>query len=252
MSLDNDAAIWSAFEDDYEDADLDYEDDIDRALFPLPSSDSGFSASSPPSKPSPAATFYQKYTDSLRRNLSDDPPLHQRVLNTLVFMNAQGLNLELFLGALFWGDAECIRDSKIQHERTTFMRSPVLQDILALWWKSRTTERADGSDLMKEFVLTCTGEVLSAEMERATGSIFRPPQDNPLLEGNLTGLNFREVGESLQTSGGAPYLWRLLSMLSSTDRQRKENSVKNPFHVRLFLECRTLIFTVLFLRLFSQ
>ena len=152
-------------------------------------------------------------------------------------MNEKGLNLELFLSALFWGDAGCISNRKIIYERTAFIKSPTLPSVLSLWWQNRVTEQADGSDPMEEFALNCAAEVLDTELARVATTVLRPEKE-ALSEGNLTGINFRGIGEALQTSpSGAPHLWRLLTSLSRTKHQWRENTVKDPFHVSMPNSC---------------
>lgn len=49
------------------------------------------------------------------------PTLKSQVKNSLRAIQEQGLNLELFLEALFWGNPGCMANPVIWHECTTFM-----------------------------------------------------------------------------------------------------------------------------------
>ncbi|KAI0668429.1 hypothetical protein C8Q78DRAFT_1098590 [Trametes maxima] len=156
----------------------------------------------------------------------------ERIESILDALRAQGLNLELFLGALFWGDAECTSNARIAHERTVFMQSDTLEGILRRWWHPPTykKDRAGGGKVMEDFVQECAGKMLEREMNDLS-TWLRPPGDI-LSKEKLTSVNFRMVGNEIQTTR-APRLWSMLQHLAQSSRQEKENTVKNPFHVIL-------------------
>lgn len=232
MDQDSDEVYFDAVNWADDNLELDYDDPLDQLLFPasddLP----------PPSQPPKASVsfFYEGYTAALRNALHADTPVHERVRDTLIYMQEeQGLNLELFLDALFWGDPGCISDRKVRHERTTFVRSPTLISVLNHWWRPSTGEQSGGGERMKDFVLEKAMEVLNAELDGVAQGAYRVPKDqDPLTQEYLTSLNLRNFGNFLQTSG-APRLWLLLQSLASTDRQIQHNTMKNPFHVCLVL-----------------
>ncbi|KAI0639717.1 hypothetical protein C8Q77DRAFT_1082554 [Trametes polyzona] len=140
------------------------------------------------------------------------------------------MNLEVFLGALFWGDAGCTANPIITHERSVFMRSDTLIEVLERWWHPPTSKQSGGRKPMEDFVLSCAGDLLEREVD-SVAAWFRPP-DDMLSKEKLTSVNFRAVGTELQTTR-APRLWSVIQRLAWTRRQQKENTVKNPFHVIL-------------------
>ncbi|KAI0350254.1 hypothetical protein OH77DRAFT_1573825 [Trametes cingulata] len=219
-----DEEYWEAFADDALD-DLDYDD-----LAP----DTGSDNTLPfiPSSPSAASSFYSGYTAALRASLPHNgPSLATRVENVLVFMKGQGLNLELFLEALFWGDSGCTANPRIMHERTVFMRSPTLLSVLDKWWRPPTRDRTERGAAMKELLVQRVSELVVEELEEVASAELRPPE-NPLSAANLTSVNFRDVGIRIQSTH-APRLWFILQRLAWSPRQQAENTQKNPFHVIL-------------------
>lgn len=227
-AIDEDEIYYDAFNQDWDDPDMDYLDELDLSLFPPPTAELP-ALSTPPS--SASASFYEGYTATLRDALPHNGlPLQSRVRATLDYMRAeQGLNLELFLDALFWGDAGCISDARIKHERTVFMRSPTLLSVLSHWWCPPTSEHAGGGEPMKDFVMARATQLLEDELHALCTTSFRPPPD-PLSRDNLTRVNFRTFGMDLQMHT-ARRLWLVLQTLACTPRQRAENVLKNPFHV---------------------
>ena len=228
MEADDDV-YFDAFDWDYNDSDCDYLDDIDISLLPNDALPTG---PPPPLVPPPstATSFYRGYTDALRRDIpTEGPTVASRAEAVLHYMrDNQGLNLELFLESVFWGDAGCIANPKCIHERSVFMKSPTLISVLDHWW-----HHASG-DALRGWTVGRAAEVLGEEMDQVGETSFKKP-DNPLSKEYLTHVDFRAFGMQLQSSG-APYLWYILQMLASTPRQRKENTVKNPFHVRVIPE----------------
>ncbi|RDX45838.1 hypothetical protein OH76DRAFT_1457458 [Lentinus brumalis] len=145
--------------------------------------------------------------------------------------NNQGLNLELFLEALFWGDSGCTADPKIAHERRNFMNSPALLSVLNRWWCPPTGMASGGGDGMRDFVTVRATELLVEELDGAAKTVFRPPPDH-LSQEYLTSMNFRKFGTTLQTDLTSR-LWFVLQSLAMTQRQLLENKHKDTFHIIL-------------------
>ncbi|KAM5534908.1 hypothetical protein V8D89_011463 [Ganoderma adspersum] len=171
-----------------------------------------------PPRPNVRSELYKGYTQALCQKA--------RVYDCITYMNTMGLNLELFLNAVFWGDSSCISNSKIRHERMVFMNSTSLP-------APPTQDHASGGkNVVQEFVMEHAGEMLEKEVKAAT-PYFRVPEGvDPLSHHNLTWTNFREFGIQLQ-SKGTPLLWRVLQRLAWMKQQQQENKMKNPFHVIL-------------------
>ncbi|KAI0635511.1 hypothetical protein C8Q77DRAFT_1052916 [Trametes polyzona] len=243
-SADFDAEYWAAFEDEFlDDATFDYYNELQLC----PSDDFEPPPLLPPSavRPSAGAAFHGRYTASVRNVLSaGGRSIEQRVLSVLESIQAEGLNLEIFLGALFWGDAACTTNHKIKHERAVFMRSTTLVEVLQRWWHPPTSKHSGGAQAMEDFVLTCAGELLEQEMKDIAPWLRAP--DDMLSRERLSSINFREIGVELQTER-APRLWGMLQRLAWSPRQQKENTMKTPFHV-----CLTVILTTISMLSYSR
>ncbi|CDO73373.1 hypothetical protein BN946_scf185013.g6 [Trametes cinnabarina] len=226
-----DEDLWAAFDNDVGNFDPDY--DYLDAPGELPQHDNP--PLLPDSTPSPQSTanpFYAQYTHSRRSAIASDQcgfTLEQRVECSLEAILAQGLNLEIFLDAIFWGDAACVVNTRVRHERTVFMNSATFPSLLDRWWASERAGR--GRAQLQDFVMDRAGHVLEKEITSVVPR-FRAGPD-PLSQASLTAVNFREFGVQLQNSGGTPYLWRVLQRLACSPRQERENTIKNPFHVIL-------------------
>ncbi|OJT05420.1 hypothetical protein TRAPUB_13205 [Trametes pubescens] len=187
MSTTDDETYWDAFGDDP------YDDELE--LDPLDANSHAPEPNLPfiPAPQSSAASFYGVYTASKRASFPHGSAnLETRVVNTMAFMQAQGLNLELFMEAVFWGDSDCTANYTISYERTVFMRSPTLLSVLSNWWCPPTKESSGGGAAMKEFLVLRVGELLVEELEEVARTELRPPAD-ALSAANLTSINFRDV-----------------------------------------------------------
>ncbi|KAH9847961.1 hypothetical protein C2E23DRAFT_871531 [Lenzites betulinus] len=196
----DDAEYWAAFEDSDDDEPLNYDDEL------------GYTASA-------RETFCKQGGN-----------LEASVVKILELIKDEGLNLEIFLDAIFWGDSGCQANYTISHQRAVFMRSPTLVTVLDNWWHPPTRKDSGGGKPMEDFVLARAGELLEEDMDNVM-TRFRPPQDM-LSKERLTSVNFRLVGNELRTTH-TPRLWSLLEQLACTRRQQKLNKHKNPFHVVL-------------------
>ncbi|THH14429.1 hypothetical protein EUX98_g9612 [Antrodiella citrinella] len=175
----------------------------------------------------PHMSFYATYTDSVENNLSQEE-IGRRSADVVTYMKRRGLNLAVFLNAIIWGNPICTSRADVQHERTTFMSSKYLKIVLENWWRPPGGAKS-GQQVIQDFAVGCTQEVLTAEMNHIAPSMR--PDDNPLEHDNLTSVDFEEFGTYLSGTGGAPILWMLLMSLAWGVRQAKENSLKSPFHV---------------------
>ena len=117
-----------------------------------------------PPRANARSELYEGYTQALRESIgSDGPSLEARVYECITYMNTMGLNLELFLNAVFWGDSGCVSNSKIRHERTVFMNSASLPAVLERWWNPPTQDHASGGkNTVQEFVMEHAGEIIFA------------------------------------------------------------------------------------------
>ncbi|TBU51094.1 hypothetical protein BD310DRAFT_1043575 [Dichomitus squalens] len=181
-----------AFDNDLGDFDPDYDylDSYNEDFDPTPPP---LADLSPRRAQDARSMLFENYTQTLRDGLgAGGMTLEDRVLACITYMNTMGINVELFMTALFWGDHGCIVNPKIRHERTVFMNSTSLRSILERWWNPPTHDHASGGKAaVREFVMEHAGEMLEEEMHDATPSFRLPEDSNPLLHENLTTLNFR-------------------------------------------------------------
>ena len=92
-------------------------------------------------------------------------------------MDAQGLNLTIFLDALSWGDLDC-NSPKIRYAHTGLLLSEELPSILQQWWKP---PRVPGSPharfqgataALDNFVTNCFSAIAEKELENLTPLFF--------------------------------------------------------------------------------
>ncbi|OJT15551.1 hypothetical protein TRAPUB_6526 [Trametes pubescens] len=186
-----DEDLWAAFDNDLGDFDPDY----DYLDVPAVAADERPPPIADPLPRSTSDAFYGQYTELRRSSLpsNSNTALAIRVANSLNAISAQGLNLEIFLDAVFWGDDACTSDPVVRYERTVFMRSPTLSSILARWWSPPTQDHASaGKPQLQEFVMDRAGQLLEKEIINVVQQ-FKPGPD-PLSQASLTAVNFREFG----------------------------------------------------------
>ncbi len=209
---------FAAFGDDF----IDFDEDFNG---PLSQVDSELSAPIlPPLPPRPRQSAFRQ-TNPLRAQIPEGE-LEPKISAVLAFMKREGINLALFLDAIFWGDAACTANRDIVHERTNFLDSPDFEVVLNRIWKPPT--RAKSHNLaLHGFVCDAMAELLETEMA-SIALVLTPPND-ALSKEHLAGVNFRALGQALQK--GAPETWRLFERLATTARGRKENTMKDAFLV---------------------
>lgn len=167
-------------------------------------------------------------TRSLREQL--DGPLLEKVTNVLRFMDAQGLNLTIFLDALSWGDPDC-NSPKIRYARTGLLLSEELPLILQRWWKP---PRVPGSPharfqgataALDNFSTNCFSAIAEKELENLT-PLFFSHTGQDVTEDELTSIKIPDAVKSVQAL--APGLWKLFHGMAVTRRQKEKNTRKNP------------------------
>ncbi|KII93855.1 hypothetical protein PLICRDRAFT_102389 [Plicaturopsis crispa FD-325 SS-3] len=156
-----------------------------------------------------------------------------KVNKVLLEIDAQGLDLPIFLDALSWGDPGCTsgREANIRYARSSLMHSTELPGILERWWKpprsSKTKKRRPegGKKSMEEFAASCVESMLQSEMA-AVASPLKSPAGEDLTEETLTSISFSALGTEMKTR--APNLWRMLRGSAYSAAQAKRNTTKNP------------------------
>lgn len=148
---------FAAFGDDFND-DYDYflsglqsEPELDVPTTPT--------LSSPPLPRRPPSERTFRQTDVLREKIPSGA-LEPRILTVLGSMKREGLNLALFLDAIFWGDPVCTANRDIVYERTTFLDSPEFESVLGRLWSPPTRRAKSHEAALQVFVSNAMDETL--------------------------------------------------------------------------------------------
>ncbi|KAF7318340.1 hypothetical protein HMN09_00342800 [Mycena chlorophos] len=179
-------------------------------------------------------SFLRLNTERLRAKLGGD--VCGRVKTVLEAMDGAGLNLPIFLDAVSWGDAECIRDAKVRAARTSLMLSEELPGILRRWWKpprisnSNKKRPQGGQVVMEAFARDVTLATIEREL-RLLGPLLRSPKGHDIDEDELTGVKLKALIKQIEET--APHLWALMRDIASSPAQRKINTFKSPTKVIL-------------------
>lgn len=211
--------------------DSDSESDIDQPIYDdtEESEEEGEEEITPPGIPI-------RGTQGLREDLkSKGQDVAHPIRQVLIFMDAIGIDVPLFIDGISWGSEACIRDAKIRSARSSLMTSPELPDILRRWWRPPRTrksknKRAKGGKLVMElFAKECCQSVLNRELE-CIAKFMVSPKGEDIKEETLIGSGFEKMGEEIRTH--APNLWSVMQGLGYTSEQMERNTHKNPDKVR--------------------
>ncbi|KAJ6601733.1 hypothetical protein DFH09DRAFT_969288 [Mycena vulgaris] len=168
-------------------------------------------------------------TETLRANMQGK--LSDKVKAVLYAMDANQINLPIFLDALSWGDQDCITDAKIRSARSALMHSRELPGIIRRWWKpplargSHHSRPKGGRDALESFA----EEVMRSTIERELDSlakILSSPAGKDVDEDELTGASFTELISRVKEL--APHVWALVHRMAFSERQEDRNTHKDP------------------------
>ncbi|KDQ49210.1 hypothetical protein JAAARDRAFT_716162 [Jaapia argillacea MUCL 33604] len=168
-------------------------------------------------------------TEFRRSSLANDE-VFSKVRKILALIEAEGLNLTIFLDAIFWGNPHCVDDPQVRYARTALLVSSQLSDILHRMWQPPLSSRSHHSrakgarETIVQLVHEFEEDAMRHEMA-IISKLFRTSADQ-LREEDLT--NFAYEGVLKEVKEGAPNLWRVLSLAGYTAKQRTVNSHKNP------------------------
>ncbi|KAJ6607872.1 hypothetical protein B0H10DRAFT_1726066, partial [Mycena sp. CBHHK59/15] len=99
--------------------------------------------------------------------------------------------LPIFLGAIGWGNKECTTDAKIRFHWSALLNSKELPHILRRWSKpprpsgSKTARPKGTKQVMQDFAIECSLEVLEKELENLV-QVFKSPAGLDVTEEQLT------------------------------------------------------------------
>ena len=157
-------------------------------------------------------------------------------LRTL-FMDAQGINLTIFLDALSWGDPDCNLD-KIRYAQTGLILSEELPLILQGWWKpprvpgSPHARTQGATEALNNFTSSCFSVIAEKELENLTPLFFSHTACD-VMQDELTSIKIPDAVGTVQRL--APCLWSLLHGMAVTRQQQENNTRKNPNTVSFVL-----------------
>ncbi|KIJ62763.1 hypothetical protein HYDPIDRAFT_93422 [Hydnomerulius pinastri MD-312] len=168
-------------------------------------------------------------TQGLKAKLRGQPilPKVRRVLNVI---REEGMNLPLFLDALFWGgDPECHSDRTLGFARTALLVSEELPGILARCYRpprnhNKGPRPAGGRRALEIFAVQIVGDLVNRDMEHLGPLFLSPPTD--LTTEHLTTFDFDKFTSKIETA--APLVCNLVDKMVYSPKQRARNSHKNP------------------------
>ena len=175
-------------------------------------------------------SFSQEQTANFR--IESWPDITTKVKAVIAFMQAEKLNVVLFLDAFSWVDEGCIADPIIKQARTQLMTSAELPQILQRWWKPPRSKkshgaRADGARiLIEKLSVDCTIALIRDEMSRAKE--FLQSTDIKFSAVELLQLRVTDMIGCMKK--GLPNLWDILcsaierddSAISDFDAEEKD------------------------------
>lgn len=176
-------------------------------------------------------------TMHLRARL-DGADILSKVKRIFNCMQSEGLNLPLFLDAVFYGDAGCHNDAAIQYQRTALMVSDELPILLERWYQApsrgqgyRGQRPLAAKKVLVNFAQKIVNEEMDREMKRTAKSFLSSSE--LLSKEHLLNLNFNIIMAECRTQ--APMTWSLFRKAAYTVEQEKHNTHKNPDMVSLWI-----------------
>jgi hypothetical protein len=184
--------------------------------------------------PLEAPIAYQN-TQHLRARL-DKEDILSKVKKIISCMQNEGLNLPLFLDAVFYGDSGCHNDGSVQYQRTALMVSDELPVLLERWYQPPSRSQSlrgqrptSGIKKIVNFAQSIVNREIDREMKR-TANLFLSSPDL-LSKEHLLGLDFHAMINECQLH--APIMWGTFRKAAYTAEQDKHNTRKNPDMVSL-------------------
>ncbi|KIJ08004.1 hypothetical protein PAXINDRAFT_40098, partial [Paxillus involutus ATCC 200175] len=136
-----------------------------------------------------------------------------------------GMDLPLFLDALFWGHPDCHttgRDATYRYARTPLLVSDELPGILERWYRPPCTQNkgqrpAGARHVLEEFAVRVTSSLVDKDMEHIAPHFYSDPHD--LSKDHLTTFNFMAFASTLSME--APLLWKIIYRVVCSNTQRQ-------------------------------
>ncbi|KAJ7715201.1 hypothetical protein B0H16DRAFT_1435173 [Mycena metata] len=154
--------------------------------------------------------------------------IFDKVRKVLSCMKEEGLPLPLFLDALSWGDADCIKDRTCSYARTSLMVSDELPGILERWHMPPRTSSgakpAGARQPLEEFALKVVCNRIDRGIKLSAPIFLSPPEE--LNEEHLTSFDFDSFKVEVKTYN--PFLWEILRHAAYSPLQESRNKHKDP------------------------
>lgn len=126
-------------------------------------------------------TIQIRTTQTLREVIAQaGEDVAEPIRQTLIFMDARGINLAIFLDGISWGSEACIQDAKIQSARSSLMASEELPNIVRRRWKpprakgSKNKRPKGAGPVMESFTKECCQSILDWELEGIVRLLVSP------------------------------------------------------------------------------
>ncbi|KAJ3818577.1 hypothetical protein F5880DRAFT_1682852 [Lentinula raphanica] len=153
------------------------------------------------------------------------------VLAVLDSIAAQGLDLPLFLDALFYGDSDCHSNQRCRYARDSLMTCDELPRIVQVWHKpprhpggQKSCRPFGASRVMEDFALNTVSSKVNRELRISAPLFASDPLD--FSENQLLGVDFQEL--KAQVLARNPILWRILQSAAYSEKQELHNKRKDP------------------------
>ncbi|KAJ7681420.1 hypothetical protein B0H17DRAFT_1230726 [Mycena rosella] len=172
------------------------------------------------------------HTEFLRANMQGK--ISDKVEAVLYAMEANGINLPIFLDALSWGDCNCITNAKIQSARSALMHREELPGIIRCWWHppllrgSHHTRPKGGRDVLESLAEEVMRSTIERELE-SLAKILCSPAGKDVDEEELTGASFKERNTHKDPEK-ACFFFAVISILSYS-RSHHRNRLQKLFAV---------------------
>ncbi|KAJ3966157.1 hypothetical protein EV361DRAFT_1015463 [Lentinula raphanica] len=153
------------------------------------------------------------------------------VLAVLDSIAVQGLDLPLFLDALFYSDSDCHSNQRCRYARDSLMTCDELPRIVEVWHKpprcpggQKSCRPFGASHVMEDFALNAVSSKVNRELRISAPLFASDPLD--FSEDQLLGVDFEEL--KTQVLSRNPMLWRILRSAAYSEKQELHNKRKDP------------------------
>ena len=178
--------------------------------------------------------YLREHTKRRREDIGSPEKVAALVQQVLGHISDVGLDLAIFLNAVFWGNDHLVADNKAKYERSTLTHSDELPNILERWGKQSTAARV----VLRTHALSTIKAAINAEMDGAVSELTMAGDE--VDEERLLGITQDSLVKRLKPL--ASTLWEILETSATRkDRSRNKHS-HNPEKVRSGLSCGVVIF----------